>query len=155
MGGVIYPACSGKPSKGGQWNHVAHSAQLHLQAFDILEVKCGNLPEDDHPPGSESPVTPFNYLEWWGVGRAQGIKGNKSSYDTVYFYGRAEDRNEPGSEGPAEGTDIDRYFLRASLNPDGTNVIYCAAEGGDCSDAAAYGRLISGGNMQLHYSSCE
>ena len=153
MGGVVYPSCDPDPSNGGQWNHVAHSVKAHYQAFDINTVRCGNVA--DHPPGSESPVTPFNFIEWEGTGRMQGIKGNKSSFDVVHFFGRAEDRNEPGSEGPAEGGDIDRYFLHAwVIGAGGTPVtLFCVDEDGDCSTVDP--RTISGGNLQLHYSSCE
>jgi len=153
IGGVVYPACSSSPSNGGQWNHVAHSVKSHYQAFDINTVRCGNV--NDHPPGSESPVTPFNFIEWEGTGRMQGIRGNKSSYDVVHFFGRAEDRNEPGSEGPADGGDIDRYFLHAwVIGPGGIRTtIFCADEDGDCSTVDP--ATISGGNLQLHYSSCE
>ena len=153
MGGVVYPSCDGSPSNGGQWNHVAHSVKEHYQAFDITKVRCGNV--EGHPPGSESPVTPFNFIEWEGVGRMKGIHGNKSSYETVHFFGRAEDRNEPGSDGPAVGGNIDRYFLHAFVTgPGGTPItIFCVDEDGDCSTVDP--RTISGGNLQLHYSSCE
>lgn len=153
MGGVVYPSCDGAPSDGGQWNHVAHSVQEHYQAFDITKVRCGNV--EGHPPGSESPVTPFNYIEWEGEGRMKGIRGNKTAYDIVHFFGRAEDRNEPGSDGPAEGGNIDRYFFHAwTTGPGGTQItLFCVDEDGDCSTVDP--RTISGGNLQLHYSSCE
>lgn len=153
MGGVVYPSCDGDPSAGGQWNHVAHSVKEHYQAFDVHRVTCGNV--EGHPPGSESPVTPFNYIEWEGDGRMKGIHGNKSEYEVVHFFGRAEDRNEPGSEGPADGGDIDRYFLHAWITgPGGTQTtVFCVDEDGDCSTVDP--RTISGGNLQLHYSSCE
>jgi hypothetical protein len=153
MGGVIFPSCSGEPSEGGQWNHVAHSVKEHYQAFDVHRVRCGNV--EGHPPGSESPVTPFNFIEWEGTGRMQGIKGNKAAYEVVNFFGRAEDRNEPGSEGPAEGGNIDRYFLHAWITgPEGSQItVFCVDEDGDCSTMDP--RTISGGNLQLHYSSCE
>lgn len=153
LGGVIYPSCDPDPSAGGQWNHIAHSEKEHYQTFDVNMVRCGNV--DNHPPGSESPVTPFNFIEWEGVGRMKGIHGNKSEYDVVHFFGRAEDRNEPGSEGPAEGGNIDRYFLHAWITGPGgtTTTLLCVDEDGDCSTVDP--RTISGGNLQLHYSSCE
>lgn len=153
LGGVVYPGCDSSPSDGGQWNHVAHTMKEHYQIFDISTVRCGNV--DDHPPGSESPVTPFNFIEWEGTGRMKGIHGNKSEYDVVHFFGRAEDRNEPGSEGPADGGDIDRYFLHAWVTgPLGTTTtVFCVDQHGDCSTVDP--TIISGGNLQLHYSSCE
>ncbi len=153
LGGVVYPACNSSPSDGGQWNHIAHSVKEHYQAFDIHTVRCGNV--DDHPVGSESPVTPFNFIEWEGTGRLNGIHGNKTSNDMVHFFGRAEDRNEPGSEGPADGGDIDRYYLRAwIMGPGGTQIeLFCVDQDGDCSTVDPV--AISGGNLQLHYSSCE
>lgn len=153
LGGVVYPSCDGEPSEGGQWNRVAHSVKEHYQAFDVSRVSCGNV--DDHPPGSESPVTPFNYIEREGEGRMKGIRGNKSDYPVVHFFGRAEDRNEPGSEGPADGGNIDSYFLHAWITgPGGTQTtVFNVDEDGDCSTVNP--RTISGGNLQLHYSSCD
>lgn len=153
LGGVVYPSCDSSPSKGGQWNHVAHSDKEHYQVFDINTVRCGNV--DDHPPGSESPVTPFNFIEWEGMGRMNGIKGNKADFDDVHFFGRVEDRNEPGNEGAADGTDVDRYYLRAWITGGGGEEIelFCVDADGDCSTVDPM--TITGGNLQLHYSSCE
>ena len=153
MGGVIFPSCSGEPSAGGQWNHLGHHAKEHYQAFDVHRVRCGNV--EGHPPGSDSPVTPYNFIEWEGTGRMQGIRGNQSEYEVVNFFGRAEDRNEPGSEGPAAGGNIDRYFFHAWITgPGGTQItVFCVDEDEDCSTVDP--RTISGGNLQLHYSSCE
>ena len=56
-------------------------------------------------------------LKQVGTGRLQGIKGNKVDFDLVYFWARAEDHNEPGNEGAADGDDIDRYFLWVWTDP--------------------------------------
>ena len=153
IGGVVHPGCSPDASGGGQWNHVDRSLKEHYQIFDVQQVSCGNV--DDHPPGSESPVTPFNYIEWVGTGRMKGIRGNKTNEESVFFFGRVEDRNEPGSEGPAMGTDIDRYFLRAwKIGEGGAETeLLCVDEDGDCSSVDPL--TITGGNLQLHITSCD
>jgi hypothetical protein len=115
FGGNVFPSCDPDPGNGGQWNHVDHASKLHFQGFDIETVDCGNVPGIE--PGSESPVTGVNYIEFAGTGRLQGIKGNKVDVETVYFFARAEDRNEPGNERASAGEDIDRYFLHVFSDP--------------------------------------
>ncbi len=146
FGGVVYPSCSSQPSNGGQWNHVAHSLQLHFQGTDISVIRCGNV--DGIEPGSESPVTPWNFIEFEGVGWIQGIKGNKLQKNPVVFTARVEDRNEPGNEGAADGEDIDRYRLLVT-SPSGE--VYF--EIGDVETQQMV--TITGGNLQLHASSCD
>jgi hypothetical protein len=152
FGGNVHPSCSPEPGGGGQWNHVDHIQKLHFQGTDIPDVRCGNLP--GIPPGSESPVTPFNFIEYWGTGTLKGIKGNKVDYGTVYFFARAEDRNEPGSNGAKDGALVDRYFLRVYTNPGdpvGSTVLLFDIDG---NSSTVDPKTITGGNLQLHYSSC-
>ena len=112
----------------------------------------GNV--DGIPPGSTSPVTPFNFIEFRGTGTLKGIKGNKVDYGTVYFFGRCEDRNEPGSNGQRDGAGKDRYFLHvfSSLgNPIGTTLLLVDVDG---NPATIDPVTITDGNLQIHVSSC-
>ncbi|HKQ98923.1 MAG TPA: hypothetical protein VJV75_13690 [Candidatus Polarisedimenticolia bacterium] len=152
FGGNVHPGCSAEAGQGGQWNHVDHVLKLHFQGTAIPTVQCGNIP--GIPPGSESPVTPFNFIEYTGTGRLKGIKGNKVDFGDVYFFARAEDRNEPGSNGAKDGALIDRYFLRVYTNPAdpiGSTVLLFDNDG---DSATVDPRTITGGNIQLHISSC-
>lgn len=150
VGGNVYPSCSGFPGNGGNWNHVAHSLKLHLLGTDITVLRCGNV--DGIPPGTESPVCGVNFIEWVGTGRVQGISGNKFGPVDVTFFGRVEDRNEPGNEQSANsGADIDRYFLRVA-DLDGNLLILVDADGVD--DGAVDPLTITGGNFQIHCTSC-
>jgi len=154
LGGNVNPGCSPTAGEGGQWNHVAHSDKIHFQGFAIQVVRCGNV--DGIEPGSESPETPFNFIEFEGTGRVQGIKGNKAGDEPlVYFFARAEDRNEPGSNGAKDGEDIDRYFLHVFTDPSdpsGSTVFLLDLDGDpDTVDPVT----ITGGNLQIHISSCD
>jgi hypothetical protein len=152
FGGNVYPGCDPDPGQGGQWNHVAHALKLHFQGFAIEVVECGNMP--DIPPGSESPVTPNNFIDYQGTGRLKGIKGNKVDFPEVHFFAHVEDRNEPGSKGAKAGALIDRYFLNVFLDPAdpvGTS-IFCLDVDGDPGTVDPV--TITGGNLQLHISSC-
>ncbi len=152
-GGNVYPSCDPDPSDGGNWNHVAHHDDLHFKATFIEVVRCGNVAGID--PGSESPVTPFNFIEFEGTGTLKGIGGNKVDHGTVYFFARAQDHNEPGSKGAKDGADVDRYFLHVFSDPDdpvGSTLLLCD-EDGDASTVDP--KMITGGNMQLHISSCD
>jgi len=63
-----------------------------------------------------------------------------------------EDRNEPGNEqSNTSGEDVDRYFLRV-VDGDG-NLVYLVDMDGD--PATVDPVTITGGNFQLHNSSCE
>lgn len=148
FGGNVNPSCASEPGDGGQWNHVAHGLKLHFLGTAIQVVACGNVP--GIPAGSESPVTPFNYIEYQGTGRLTGISGNKVDYGTVSFFARAEDRNEPGSTGAKDGAKIDRYFIRV-VDGGGTVRLLLDTDG----DPTTIDPItITGGNMQLHISSC-
>ena len=149
LGGNVFPSCSPDPGDGGNWNHVSHSAKLHFLGRTIETVECGNVP--DIEPGSESPVTPFNYIEFMGTGTIKGIKGNKFPSTPVSFFARAEDRNEPGSNGAKDGADIDRYFLHV-FDTGGNTLLLVDMDG---QAATVDPILITGGNLQLHVSSCD
>jgi len=148
FGGNVNPSCSPEPGQGGQWNHIDHNARLHFQGLAIAVDRCGNV--DGIPPGSTSPVTPYNFIEFHGTGTLKGIKGNRVDYGTVCFQGRAEDRNEPGSAEEKLGAMTDRYFLRVT-NCAGLTLLLL-------EDVAAPGDsdpvTITNGNLQIHVSSC-
>ncbi len=151
VGGVVYPSCSQFPSNGGQWNHVAHSLKLHLTGADITVLRCGNVP--DIPPGTESPVCDHNFIEWVGTGRLSGIGGNKFGPIDVSFFGHVEDRNEPGNEQSAKsGDDIDRYFLRVV---DGSGTVHILVDSDGVDDGSVDPVTITGGNFQIHCTSCD
>ena len=113
-------------------------------------VRCGNVA--GIPPGSTSPVTPFNFIEYQGTGILKGVGPNKADYGIVTFFARAEDRNEPGSEagGNNGGDTIDRYFLRVV---DGGGTVRLLVDG-DGNAATVDPITITGGNLQIHISSC-
>jgi hypothetical protein len=149
FGGNVNPSCDADPGDGGQWNHVAHGAKLHFQGTAIEVVRCGNVA--DHPPGSTSPVTPYNFIEFQGTGTLKGIAGNKTD-EQVSFFARAEDRNEPGGEagGNNSGSYVDRYFLRVVDGSGATRLLVDT----DGAPATVDPISITGGNLQLHISSC-
>lgn len=156
FGGNVNPGCSPVAGEGGQWNHIAHDLKLHFQGTAIEVVRCGNIA--GIPEGSESPVTPFNFIEFEGTGTLKGIKGNKADFGQVYFFARAEDRNEPGNEnanGTNGGSTVDHYFLNVYSNPAdpaGTSLLLVDVDG----NAATIDPItITGGNLQLHISSCD
>lgn len=148
FGGNVNPGCNTDSGEGGQWNHVAHALKLHFQGWQIRVVRCGNVP--GIPPGSESPETPYNFIEFEGTGSLKGVKGNNVDYGTVSFFARAEDRNEPGSTGAKDGALIDRYFLRVA---DGGGVVRLLVDqDGDPNTVDPV--TITDGNLQIHISSC-
>ncbi len=152
-GGNVNPGCSPTAGQGGQWNDVADALKLHFQGFAMHVVRCGNV--DGIPPGSTSPVTPYNFIEFEGTGRLQGIKGNKVEYGTVYFFARCEDRNEPGSSGQRDGSRKDRYFLNvftSEADPVGSSVFVVDEDG---NAATVDPLVITDGNLQIHVSGCE
>jgi len=153
VGGNVYPGCNADSgADGGHWNHVAHSLKLHFKGNPIATVVCGN---HDEPPGSDSPVTPYNFIEFWGEGTLVGIKGNHADYGDVFFHAYVEDNNEPGNEhSPAEGADIDRYFLHVfadPLNPHATTLLLLDVDGDSTTVDPV---TITGGNLQLHDNPC-
>jgi hypothetical protein len=152
VGGNVYPGCnSDTGADGGSWTHIDHGDKLHFHGTDIVVDECGNVPGIE--PGSESPVTPFNYILFHGTGTLAGIAGNKTDYpDVVCFEALAEDRNEPGNEralGADGGEDIDRYWMTVYDCDDPGNVFIYVHDG------AGDPRTLTGGNFQIHISSCE
>jgi hypothetical protein len=150
VGGNVYPGCSPDAGDGGSWTHIAHREKLHFHGTDITVFECGNVHGIE--PGSESPVTPYNYIEFTGTGTLKGIHGNKDDYGTVCFFARAEDRNEPGNEkalGVDGGDDIDRYFLSVYECDDMDDELLLFDNGNREPET------ITGGNFQIHISSCD
>jgi hypothetical protein len=155
FGGNVYPGCSATSGDGGNWNHLSRVLKLHFQGRSIEVLRCGNVP--GIPPGSTSPATPFNFIEFQGTGRLSGIQGNKVDYPTVYFFGRVEDRNEPGNDnalGPDDGALIDRYFLRVFTNPADPAGSTVLLSDGDSNSSTVDPQPITHGNLQIHVSSC-
>jgi hypothetical protein len=153
MGGNVYPGCnSDSGADGGHWNHVAHPLKLHFKGNPITDVVCGNV--DGIPPGSTSPVTPYNFIEFSGTGSLKGIKNNDADYPLVYFWARVEDRNEPGSSDPNAGDEIDRYFLHVFADPGAPHAttLLLIDEDGDSTTVDPV--MITGGNLQLHDNPC-
>lgn len=150
FGGNVNPGCSPTAGQGGNWNHVARDLKLHFKGTAIQVVECGNVPQPP-PNGSTSPVTPFNYIEFVGTGTLKGIQGNKADFGQVTFFGRCEDRNEPGTKPANAGTGIDRYYLRVV---DGTGVTRLLISGSTDPNVVAPVE-ITDGNFQLHISSCD
>ena len=152
-GGNVNPGCSPTAGDGGSWNHLAVEDKLHFHGTHIEVVDCGNV--DGIPPGSTSPVTPVNYIDFTGYGTLKGIHGNKVDYGTVYFFAHCEDRNEPGSNGQRDGEGVDRYFLNVytdEFDPEGSSVLLVDMDG---NPATVDPVTITGGNMQMHISGCD
>jgi hypothetical protein len=153
MGGNVYPGCnSDSGADGGHWNHIAHPLKLHFKGNPITDVVCGNV--EGIPEGSESPVTPYNFIEFSGTGSLKGIKNNDADYPLVYFWARVEDRNEPGSSDPDAGEEIDRYFLHVFADPGSPHAttLLLIDEDGDSTTVDPV--MITGGNLQLHDNPC-
>ncbi len=153
FGGNVNPGCSPTAGDGGNWNDIDAQLKLHFHGTAIQVVRCGNV--DGIPPGSTSPVTPFNFIEFQGTGTLKGIQGNKADYGTIYFFGRAEDRNEPGSNGAKAGSLIDRYFLNVFSNPSDPVGSSLMLVDGDGDPATVDPVMITDGNLQIHVSSCD
>ncbi len=149
FGGNVYPGCNPDSGDGGQWNHIAHKLKLHFQGWTIHVEECGNVPGIE--PGSESPVTPYNYIDFSGIGTLKGISGNKVDYGTVFFFAHCEDRNEPGSSGAKDGALIDRYFLHV-FDSTGATLLLIDMDGDPTTVDPV---TITDGNFQLHISSCD
>lgn len=150
LGGNVYPGCNPDSGDGGQWNHIAHKLKLHFQGWTIQVVECGNVLGID--PGSDSPETPYNYIEFMGTGTLKGIHGNKMDPADVAFYARCEDRNEPGSRGAKDGALIDRYFLHV-YDPITMETLLIIDEDDDPTIMDPV--TITGGNLQIHISGCD
>jgi hypothetical protein len=149
FGGNVNPGCNADAGDGGNWNHIAHALKLHFQGKVIEIIRCGNV--DGIPPGSTSPVTPCNFIEFRGTGTLKGIQGNKADYGEVTFFARVEDRNEPGSNGQRDGSGIDRYFLQV-LDSTLTTRLLIDLDGDPSTIDPV---TITDGNLQLHISSCD
>jgi len=153
FGGNINPGCSPTAGEGGNWNDVNHTVGLHFSGRAIEVLRCGNV--EGIPPGSESPVTPVNFIEFTGTGWVKGVAGNKANYPLVYFWGHYEDREEPGSSGQPDPLYRDRYFLHVYLNPAdpaGTTIMLVDSDG----DATTMDPIaIDHGNLQMHFQPCD
>ena len=151
VGGVVFPSCDQAPSNGGNWNHVQHSTNQHLLGKDVYTVRCGNV--DGIEEGTESPVCDVNFIEFYGEGTVQPVGNADFEPIEVTFFGRVEDRNEPGNErGQPQLVEVDRYFLIVK-DLDGNTVMLVDADGVD--DGAVDPLTITGGNFQIHCTSCE
>ena len=152
FGGNVNPGCSPTAGDGGNWNTLDKQLKLHFQGTHIEVIRCGNV--DGIPPGSDSPETPFNFIEFQGTGHVSGIQGNKADYPLVYFFGHFEDRNEPGSSGAKDGALKDRYFLNVFTNaadPVGSSIMLVDV---DKNPATMDPIAITDGNLQIHITSC-
>lgn len=145
FGGNVNPGCSPTAGDGGNWNHLDKYLNMHFQMTSIQVIECGNV--DGIPPGSTSPVTPFNYILWQGQGRAvKPIGADVAKGDPVCFRAKAEDRNEPGSSGARDGSLIDRYYIEVFNCGTGASLYSIGTEADPLP--------ITDGNLQLHVSSC-
>jgi len=142
VGGVVAPSCSLEPSDGGQWTHIAHREKLHLDGKNISVVECSGGP-------TGSPECDVDTIEFRGDGTLKGIMGRKTLDDgtllpmEVEFHVIAQDLNEPGNERANAGAGIDTYFLEIT-RPGTADVIYTIGP-----------LTITGGNFQMHCSSCD
>lgn len=152
-GGNINPGCSPTAGDGGSWNDVWHPANLHFHGQHIEVIRCGNWP--GIAPGSESPKTPVNFIEFRGTGTLKGIKGNKADYGTVYFFGHYQDREEPGSHGQPTEAERDRYFLHVFSNPADPNGSTLMLVDVDGNPATMDPVTVTHGNLQMHISGCD
>jgi hypothetical protein len=156
FGGNVYPGCSPTAGDGGNWNHVTRDGiNLHFRGTHIEVVQCGNVTPPP-PAGSHSPETPFNFIEFKGVGTLKGVHGNKADFGTVLFFARAEDHNEPGSKGANDGSLIDRYYLRVYQVIENVEVdLLVISNGSGATEPKDLVVPITDGNLQLHVSSCD
>ncbi len=145
FGGNVNPGCSPTSGEGGNWNLLDKGLDWHFQISAIQVIECGNV--DGIPPGSTSPVTPYNYIIWQGQGRAvKPVDGDVEKGGAVCFLAKAEDRNEPGSSGARDGALVDRFYFEV-FECGTTNTLYRI---GTLEDPVP----ITDGNLQLHVSSC-
>jgi len=153
-GGNVYPSCSAFPGDGGHWNHVAHRLKLHLNGQIQRVIECGNVPGTE--PGTDSPECDVNFIHWEGWGTISPINGgNTGKKVPVYYEAKVEDRAEPGNLKGAKNQpdDVDRYYLKVwFLNADQT--IGAPVPGFEFGTYAAPIQ-VTGGNLQLHCTSCD
>jgi hypothetical protein len=150
-GGVVNPGCSPTAAGGGNWNDLDHTTGAHFKGLRIVVDSCGNVP--GIPPGSNSPKTPFNFIDFHGTG--QMFPPGANSGLSVYFTGHYEDRHEPGSKGQPNEDKRDRYFLRVFTNladPVGSTIFLVDVDG---NPATVDPVVITHGNLQLHISGCD
>jgi hypothetical protein len=111
----------------------------------VEEVICGNVVGIDD--GSESPIAPFNFIEFAGTGFALSTDGGEAI--PITFSGRVEDRNEPGnsqSDRSADGDATDRFFLRVqTYDREGLYLV-----SGDQSPDVVEPVAITQDNFQIH-----
>lgn len=151
-GGNINPGCSETAGDGGNWNDVNHTTGEHFMGRSIRVIRCGNVGEAEHPDGSESPVTPVNFIEFEGEGVFMA-RGERPV--PVFFHGLYEDREEPGSHGQPTESYKDRYFLNVftdDSDPVGTSVLLVDADG---NPATMDPISVTYGNLQMHFRPCD
>ena len=153
FGGNINPGCSPTAGDGGNWNDVNHTAGLHFSGRAVEVVRCGNV--EGIPPGSESPVTPVNFIEFTGTGWVKGVAGNEADYPLVYFWGHYEDREEPGSGGQPDPLYRDRYFLHVYTNPADPNGSTVMLVDQDADPTTMDPIVVDHGNLQMHFKPCD
>ena len=66
------PGCKPTAAGGGNWNDIDFGQNLHFKGLTIQVVDCGNVPGHN---GSNSPKSPFSFIEFQGVGTLKGIAG--------------------------------------------------------------------------------
>jgi hypothetical protein len=137
FGGVINPGCNSNAASGGNWNVIDFTQDLHFKGLSIQVVDCGNVPGFN---GSTSPVSPFTFIEFQGVGTLTGVAGNKADFGVVNFFGHAEDLGEPGK-------DVDRLYLRV-FDGMGNTLLLISTDHSHPLDIAPV--TISTGNLQMH-----
>lgn len=153
-GGNVYPSCSQFPGNGGHWNHVSHRLKLHLNGQDQRVIKCGNVPGT--APGTDSPVCDVNFIHWEGWGTISPINGgNTGKKVPVYYEAKVEDRAEPGNLKGAKNQpdDVDRYYIKVWYLNDDLSV-------GEAVAGFEFGTYdapiqVTGGNLQIHCTSCD
>ncbi len=152
-GGNVNPGCSPTAGQGGQWTTTDMLTRLHFEGIAIEVVRCGNV--EGITPGSRSPATPFNFIEFRGTGRVFGVHGNKAKFPSVFFFGRAEDRHEPGSHGQRDAQLKDRLYLNVFTNesdPAGSSIMLIDQD----DDPATIDPIpVLHGNLQIHDSGCD
>jgi len=154
LGGNVYPSCSEFPGDGGHWNHVAHRLKLHLNGQVQHVIKCGNVPGT--APGTDSPVCDVNFIHWEGWGTISPINGGSTGKKVpVYYEAKVEDRAEPGNLKGAKNQpdDVDRYYIKVwYLN---ANLTIGAPVPGFQFGTYDNPIQITGGNLQIHCTSCD
>ena len=117
-------------------------------------IKCGNVPGTE--PGTDSPVCSVNFIHWEGWGTISPVNGGDTDKKVpVYYEAKVEDRAEPGNLHGAKNQpdDVDRYYLKVwYLNLDETvGAPVPGFEFGTYDDPIQ----ITGGNLQIHCTSCD